>query len=238
MANLHSTAIHELEKLIDYPFTHKKTLLTALTHSSFAHEKKHKHIEDNERLEFLGDAILKLVVSDYLFSNFKHYAEGTMTKIRAVLISDKTLASIATEINLGKLLLLSRNEKKTGGETRASILANALEAIIGAIYIDGGLSKSQEVIHRLFQHLFSAIEPSLVIHDYKSKLQEIMQQKSDSLPEYTILKEVGPDHDKTFIIEGKVVVDEVAIHAVAHGKTKKITEQNVARKILNKLNAV
>ncbi|HAR61942.1 MAG: ribonuclease III [Candidatus Margulisiibacteriota bacterium] len=227
--------MHKLENLIAYEFENKKLLLTALTHSSYSNEKKAKQLENNERLEFLGDAILKLSISDYLYRNYPEYAEGIMTKIRALLISDHTLAKIAKSVDLGRMLLLSKNEKKTGGETRPSILANALEAIIGAIYLDGGLEKAKKIIYALFQVQLETIGPAFSTHDYKSKLQEYMQQNNLGLPEYTTIKELGPDHNKTFIIEGRVLLNNNEIKAIGRGKTKKISEQNVARRVLKKL---
>ncbi|OGH95463.1 MAG: ribonuclease III [Candidatus Margulisbacteria bacterium GWF2_38_17] len=235
MINIHNKEMHKLENLIAYEFENKKLLLTALTHSSYSNEKKAKQLENNERLEFLGDAILKLSISDYLYRNYPEYAEGIMTKIRALLISDHTLAKIAKSVDLGRMLLLSKNEKKTGGETRPSILANALEAIIGAIYLDGGLEKAKKIIYALFQVQLETIGPAFSTHDYKSKLQEYMQQNNLGLPEYTTIKELGPDHNKTFIIEGRVLLNNNEIKAIGRGKTKKISEQNVARRVLKKL---
>lgn len=226
-----------LEIHLNYHFNDAGLLLTALTHSSYAHEKKKRHILNNERLEFLGDAILKSVISEYLFTQYPQDSEGTMTKMRAMLISDKTLSEIAHQIELGNNIRLSGNEKRSGGNKRPSILANTMEAIFGALHLDGGYETAARVINQLYCRHYSQIINTGIDTDYKSKLQEIMQQHNQTLPVYELIKEVGPDHDKTFIIQGTIHFKQKNYTAVSRGKTKKVAEQLIAAKLLKKISA-
>lgn len=226
------TNYKEVEARLDYNFDDQQKLLTALTHSSYANENNKNGVVNNERMEFLGDAILKLAVSEFLYNKYPDYNEGQMTKIRAILISDKVLSEIADTIELGSSLRLSKNEKRSGGNKRPSILANSMEAVFGAIYLDKGPQPAIRVINQLYASHYNGINNSFSDSDYKSKLQEITQQQSAPLPEYTILKELGPDHDKTFLIEGKLWIKNQEIKAASKGKTKKIAEQSVAKKLL------
>jgi ribonuclease-3 len=195
-----------------------------LTHSSYANEKHWKYSANNERLEFLGDAILELVSSEYIYKNNANMVEGKMTKMRASLVCEMSLASSAREIRLGDFLYLGKGEQNTGGAGRDSILSDAFEAVIGAMYMDGGLKQAERFIHT---YVLSDIEKKQLFYDSKTILQEIIQStfREDTDIHYPILKETGPDHDKKFevccCINGKN-------YAKGHGRTKKAAEQKAA----------
>lgn len=198
----------------------------ALTHTSYAHEQKQGCRDHNERLEFLGDTVLDLVVSEYLFYRYPDLPEGDLTKFRAALVCETTLARVAATLQLGRYLLLGKGEEASGGRERTSLLADAFEAVVGAIYLDSGLTV---VAHFVISHLqgeISLLERGVYIQDYKTLLQELVQQHPDSRVEYEVIDESGPDHDKVF---------KVAVHVneqckgVGLGKSKKEAEQNAAR---------
>lgn len=214
----------EFENIIGYTFKNKNLLRNALTHSSYANERHWQYSANNERLEFLGDAILELVSSDYIYQTNANMVEGKMTKMRASLVCEMSLASSAREIRLGEFLYLGRGERHTGGANRDSILSDAFEAVIGAMYRDGGLKPAGEFIHK---YVLSDIEKKQLFYDSKTILQEIIQStfREDTDIHYPILKETGPDHDKTFevccCINGKN-------YARGGGRTKKAAEQKAA----------
>lgn len=221
--------LFDLEKKIGTSFLNKQLLNQSMTHSSYAHEE---NIPDNERLEFLGDAVIKIVISEYLYNKFPERPEGDLTKIRATVISDETLAKVAEKIHLGDFLLLSANEKKTGGSKRKSNVANAFEAIIGAIYLDSGLGKVRDF---LIEHLRQEVEKVSregFIKDYKSALQEYVQKKKWMLPQYKVEKEVGPKHQKVFVIGVRV---RGRVMGEGTGANKKEAEQKAAEVALKKL---
>jgi ribonuclease-3 len=206
------------------------TLLNhALTHSSYGHEK---NLPDNERLEFLGDAILKLAISEYIFNKYPEKAEGDLTKIRAAVISDETLANVGRQLTLGDFLLMSENEKKTGGSRRKSNLANTLEALIGAIYLDAGLGKARDLIVEMLRTEIELNARSGYIRDYKSALQEYSQKRKWELPHYKVIKESGPKHRRVFWMEVKV---HGKWYGVGRGGNKKEAEQRAAMQALRKL---
>lgn len=216
-----------LEKELGYSFKQSDRLTTALTHSSYANESR-KNISSNERLEFLGDSVLSLVVSDYLYKNYSHLAEGELTKLRASLVCEKSLSEFAKAINLGGHLLLGKGEQITGGAGRPSILADAFEAVIAAIYLDGGIEPAGKFIMRF-------VEPAIVSHkpkafrDYKTTLQEIIQQNPEEKLDYILVGESGPDHDKRFTVEVHINSN---IIGKGNGRTKKDAEQHAAREAL------
>lgn len=218
--------------VLNYKFQKIDLLNTALTHSSALHDLPQE--QDNERLEFLGDAVLKLVISEYLFKRFAGQDEGYLTKLRAALISDATLAERANALNLGKYLLLSRNEKQNGGKTKKSILANALEAVIGACYLDGGLSVARGVILDIYRPLLDSVN-IVNSSDFKSDLQEKIQSLGWKLPEYRVIQERGPEHDKVFTIQVKVGKGLRHYKQEGSGRTKKEAEQQAAKKLLQNL---
>ncbi len=213
--------IKEFEDKIGYTFENKQNLITALTHSSYANEKRLKKYKCNERLEFLGDAVLELVSSQYIFTKFSEKPEGEMSRIRASYVCEPTLALCAREMNLGKFILLGKGEDKTGGRQRDSVLSDAMEATIGAVYLDGGFDAAKEYVDKF---VLNDIESKKMFYDSKTILQEIVQGMHKTL-EYDLISESGPDHDKTFtvatLIEGEVV-------STATGHTKKKAEQAAA----------
>lgn len=220
--------MEDLQKLINYKFKKISLLQEALTHSSYANEHKAKNIRCNERLEFLGDSVLSIIVSDYIFKNFTSIPEGELTKLRASLVCEKSLFRFAKKINLGDYLILSRGEKNSGGALRPSILSDAFEALIAAIYLDSGLEQASEFV-------LSFVKPELTNHkpkafrDYKTKLQEIVQKNPGEHLEYILTGESGPDHNKHFTVEVHLNSNVIG---KGGGKSKKEAEQQAAREAL------
>ena len=214
----------EFEKLIGYQFNNIALLKEALTHSSYANEHRDKGIKCNERLEFLGDAVLSIVVADYIFANCPELPEGELTKLRSSLVCEKTLYKFGKLINLGDYLLLSRGEKNGGGNNRPSIVSDAFEAVIAAIYIDGGIEPAKK-------HILNFIIPEIKaqskkpVKDYKTTLQEIVQQNPGEILEYHMVSESGPDHDKHFVFEVHLNSNVIG---KGGGRSKKEAEQNAA----------
>ncbi len=226
-------SIAGLEKSIGYVFLNKAYIKTALTHSSYANEMKTKKIDVpyNERLEFLGDSVLSIIVSEHIFSDYRKFPEGELTKIRANVVCEKTLAKLARGINLGEFLLLGKGEELGGGRARDSILADAFEALLAAIYLDSGNEK--DVVAGF---LMPIIEPEItgyvssgMVTDYKTELQQIVQQASGERLEYVLVGQSGPDHEKVFEIEARL-----NSNVIGHGKgkSKRQAEQNAAREAL------
>lgn len=209
---------------IDYHFKNELYLRTALTHSSFANERHWPYSHNNERLEFLGDAVLELVSSEYIFSENPDMEEGKMTKMRASLVCEISLAQAAREIHLGEYLYLGKGEYTTGGYKRDSILSDAFEALIGAIYQDNGIEQARSFIRK---YVLSDIENKQLFHDSKTVLQEIVQRRfrSDASISYPLQKETGPDHNKTFEV---VCCINENNYGMGSGHTKKAAEQKAA----------
>jgi ribonuclease-3 len=223
--------LQELESKIGISFLNKSLLSQSLTHSSYAHESSGK-IHDNERLEFLGDAVIKLVVSEYLYNKFPTHTEGDLTKIRAVAISDDVLAGVTKKLKLGTFILLGSNERRTGGSDRKSNLANAIEALVGAVYLDAGLGKARDLLIELLLPEIEKISKEGYIKDFKSALQEFVQKKKWGLPYYNVIKEAGLKHRKTFIMEVKI---KGVRYGIGNGANKKEAEQAAAKVALLKL---
>jgi len=219
----------DLETKLATSFSNKNILNQSLTHSSYGHEKQ---IPDNERLEFLGDAILKLVISEYIFHKFPEKAEGDLTKIRAVVISDDTLAKVGGRLLLGSYLLMSENERKTGGVRRKSNLANTFEALIGAVFIDAGLGKSREMIISFLAEAIEKFSRAGYISDFKSALQEYAQKKKWELPRYNVVKETGLKHRRVFWVEVKI---RGRRYGLGRGRNKKEAEQRAAMQGLRRV---
>ncbi|WP_277668343.1 ribonuclease III [Caproiciproducens galactitolivorans] len=217
----------ELEEKLGYHFKNKSYLRTALTHSSYANETKAPG-GSNERLEFLGDSILGWVVADYLFKHFPDLPEGDLTKKRAALVCEKACCGFSTQLNVGKYLLLSHGEQNSGGRTRSSILADAFESIIAAIYLDGGLEEARKFILRFVLPLMQSAKPK-AFKDYKTMLQEIIQQNPEERLEYVLTGESGPDHDKHFTVEVHLNSNVIG---KGGGRSKKEAEQQAAREAL------
>ncbi len=220
--------IADLESKIGYQFKQPELLRQALTHSSYANEK-HKKQSDNERLEFLGDAVLELVSSEFIFKNYGKMPEGEMTKFRASIVCEPTLALCTKELDLGKYLYLGKGEDMTGGRTRKSVLSDALEAVIGAIYLDGGFDAAREFVHRF---ILVDVEHKKLFHDSKTILQEFVQGNYKEELHYVLIGEEGPDHDKKFMVEA-MMGERVIGHGTGH--TKKAAEQEAAYEALLKL---
>ncbi len=226
-------AFDALEARVGYRFRDRGLLEHALTHRSKAHEDPSGGVADNESMEFLGDAVLGLVVSDALFRAFPSYSEGQKSKIKANLVSTASLAEMAELMGLGEYMILGRGEEKTGGRHKQALLADTCEAVIAAIYLDGGLEPARQFLLReLGRHIEEARQPEYFGRDHKSRLQERLQGLGRPLPAYRITSEVGPDHSKLFYVE--VVVGE-AMLAQGAGRTKKDAEQEGARLALTAL---
>ncbi len=216
----------ELSKRLGYTFKRPELLLQALHHASYVNEQDDANLEDNERLEFLGDAVLDLVISDLLMERFQHAEEGALSKYRALVVDELGLYRVALTLQLGNYLLLGKGEEQSNGREKPSILADAVEALLGAVYLDAGFNKTMEVITRLFAPLLGRVETEEMVHDFKSLLQEYTQETCKTLPRYRLVKESGPAHDKTFTI---VLTLNGEILGEAEGKSKKEAEQKVAR---------
>ena len=219
--------LEEFENVIDYKFNNRDLLFEALSHSSFANESKHRY-RSNERLEFLGDSVLSIVVSDYLFENFTDIPEGELTKTRATLVCEKALYNFGGRINLGSYIMLGKGEEIAGGRERPSIIADAFEAVIAAIYLDGGMEAAKRHIMRFLPSdvLGAAAE---AYDDYKTILQEIIQRNPEERVEYRLVSESGPDHNKSFTV--RVMLNPNIIgEGTAH--SKKSAEQLAAREAL------
>ncbi|MFI5358852.1 MAG: ribonuclease III [Halanaerobiales bacterium] len=224
--------IQELEREIEIEFHDKLLLQRALTHKSFSNENTNLALRNNERLEFLGDSVLSIVISSYIFQNFPDYPEGELAKMRSVIVSEPSLADVARNINLGKYILLGRGEDLSGGRDRNSILADTMEAIIAAIYLDKGIEQARCFIIKHFKEKIEKVEKGEYIQDYKTILQEIIQKESLTGPVYDVIREDGPDHNKLFTVQVK---HQGRLLGIGKGYSKKEAEQNAARVALESL---
>ena len=218
--------LNEFEEKIGYKFNNIALLETALTHSSYANEKQISR-DCNERLEFLGDSILGVITAEYFYHNVRHLPEGEMTKKRAACVCEKSLFSFAKEIELGGYIFLGKGEENTGGRNRASILADAFEAVIAAIYLDSG--NLDEVRRFVLDFIRKAATQQINMRDYKTELQEIIQKNPDEHLTYVLVGESGPDHDKRFEVEVKLNSNVVGY---GKGRSKKTAEQQAAKQAL------
>lgn len=215
-----------LEQALSYSFTNVELLNQALTHKSYVHEQR-EPVQHNERLEFLGDAVLGLVISDYCYAEFAKLPEGELSKLRASLVNESNLARVARRLALGSYLLVGRGEELTGGRAKASLLADTLEAVLAAIYLDSSLQDAYQVVLRCFgTELSTALSEGH--KDYKSELQEYTQEKFGCVPTYTVVREHGPDHDKVFEVELAI---RGRLQGFGTGKSKKEAEQTAARNV-------
>ena len=222
--------IKDLETAIGYRFRNITLLQNALTHSSYANERWHDSLRSNERMEFLGDSILGMAVAEYLYRNFPDRPEGELTRMRADMVCENSLAAVAEKIGLGQHLLLGHGEERFGGRSRASILADAVESVIAASFLDGGIDAAGNFIK---QFILTEV-PVKKLHnaDYKTALQELVQQKKDQVLSYTLVGESGPDHDKKFEVDVSLN-GEVIGHGI--GSSKKRAEQDAAHSALDAL---
>ncbi|MBU3935793.1 ribonuclease III [Patescibacteria group bacterium] len=224
-------ALKELEASLGYCFEDMGLLDNALTHRSFVNENNSLSCKDNERLEFLGDAVLELTVSDMLMKKFPDDAEGELSKLRASVVNEQPLAGLARRFRIGEFLLLGRGEEASGGRMKPSLLANAFESLIAAMYLDGGFDRAAAFTRMLFEPLIEA-GTAAVYRDYKTAAQEICQALFQELPRYAIIEETGPDHDKRF--ETSLIIGERII-ATGTGRNKKEAEQQAAKMALETL---
>lgn len=216
----------EFETRIGYTFGRRDLLRRALTHKSFSHEAKDDAVRHNETFEFLGDSVLGFVIGDLLFAHFPDLDEGALSKMKAYLVSAPSLAEKARRFEMGDVILLGVGEEKTGGRRKDSLLANLFEAVIAAIYLDGGIVPARTLIEQSFVDDIRKIdEQDLLFHDYKTALQELAQGKGLPLPDYNVVAEVGPDHDKTFVVEVKLG----GLTARGEGSSKKEAQQQAAK---------
>lgn len=224
---------HDFEKVINYTFKNIEFLKQAFVHSSFSYENSLPF--NNERLEFLGDAVLELVISEYLYKEFTRISEGNLTKIRASIVCESSLASVARKLRLGNFLKLGKGEELTGGRDRDSILSDALEAVFGAIYLDGGFQCVQALVISLLGSEMQSTASNLNFRDYKTTLQETIQKTSQKPLTYSIVKESGPDHNKLFTAQ---VFHSNILLGTGNGKSKKEAEQSAAFAALQQFNIV
>lgn len=216
-----------LEENLRYEFKNKKLLINALTHSSYANEAR-DGVSSNERLEFLGDSVLSIVVSEYIYKEFNNLPEGELTKLRASLVCEKSLCQFSRELDLGKYLRLGKGEDKGGGRERDSILADAFEAVLAAMYLDGGFNVAKNHVMRFITNELNHTDDE-VFKDYKTALQEIIQKNPEESVTYILTKESGPDHDKVFEVEVRLNSNTIG---KGIGKNKKQAEQSAAKEAL------
>lgn len=230
-----SKNIAPLETSIGYSFKKKSILKEAITHKSFANENPKEASPFNERLEFLGDTILALIISEYLFRTYPEFTESQLSKIRAYAVQESTLAEIAKRLHIGVHLRLGKGEERTGGRTKPSLLANAFEAVLGAVYIDGGLKKANDLALRNLKDKINDVVTSNLIFDFKTKLQEVVQAQFGVLPRYVTHKEEGPEHEKIFEVE---VFIKNNLYGIGRGRSKKAAQQMAAEAGLKKIHVV
>lgn len=222
-------SVHELQKVIGYTFKDISILQRALTHTSYANEHRKQNVQHNERLEFLGDAVLELISSEFLYNKYPDKPEGELTKLRASMVCEPTLALSAREWNLGSYLRLGKGEDNNGGRNRDSIVSDAVEAVIGAIYLDGGFTNAKEFV---YQFVLNDIENKKLFFDSKTILQEIIQGDDLGEAEYLVIKEEGPDHEKVFYVELEIGGKPIS---QGRGHNKKAAEQEAAYHAIQKL---
>lgn len=218
-------SLQELQEVLGYQFKDESLLQLALTHSSYANEIRHKKTAYNERLEFLGDSVLGVIISRYVYDSNPD-SEGELTKVRSKIVCESTLAECARDIELGEYMRFGKGEELTGGRTRKSILADAFEALLASIYLDGGFSVVEPIIFKLMNEKIDMAEKGLIVDDYKTHLQELVQMHKDNRIKYELLEELGPDHRKVFKTAVKLNNQVIGI---GEGRSKKESEQEAAK---------
>ena len=219
----------DFERRIGYTFQRRDLLTRAITHKSYSHEARQDDVRHNETFEFLGDSVLGLVIGDLLFHQFPSLDEGALSKMKAYLVSATSLAEKARDLGMGEVILLGVGEEKTGGRRKDSLLANLFEAMIAAVYLDGGIDPARKLLEESFRGDLAKIDAEdLLFQDYKTALQELAQGNGLPLPEYVVVDEVGPDHDKTFIVDVKIGSSS----ARGEGSSKKEAQQQAAKHAL------
>ncbi len=224
--------VAELQRRLQVGFPDSALALSALTHKSYVNEHKEHATPHNERLEFLGDAVVDLAISHRLMERFPSASEGELSRLRALIVNEDGLAKVARTCGLGELLLLGKGEERTGGRTKSSVLADALEAVLGAIYLAGGLVAVLELVDRLFAESLAGVASGRNGLDYKTRLQEEAQTRVKAPPRYRVIAETGPDHEKVFEVEVFIAEE---LYARASGRSKKEAEQAAAQKALELL---
>lgn len=224
--------VNNVEKKIDYEFKDKELIVSALIHKSYSNENIKYKETNNEKLELLGDTVLNIITTEYLYFAFKNFNEGELVKLRSKIVSEPILASFAHYLDLGEHLLLSKGEVRNGGKTRPSILADAFEALLGALYIDGGIERTKEFLVPFLAPKIDRIKKDKMSFDYKTILQEHTQLKYKNIPEYVVTNTQGPDHMKLFTVAAELNKEIIGI---GNGKSKKEAEQNAARNACKKL---
>lgn len=233
MRREHSEKLQHLETLIGYRFTDRRLLERALTHRSFASERAHRTVRHNEALEFLGDAVLGFLVSDWLLERYPELSEGKLSKLKAYLVSARNLEVHAQRLRLGEFLRLNRGEEKTGGRTKRTLLVDAFEALVAAIYLDGGIEAAKQFLREQFAQVMDDLDPDRTeFMDYKTTLQERLQAQGSPPPVYEVIDERGPAHDRIFHVRVKA---DGQVIAFGQGRTIKAAHQSAARIALEKL---
>lgn len=223
------------EKRLGYKFKRREHLKRALTHKSFANEQRLPQTENNERYEYLGDAVLELAVSHILMERFPEHPEGELSKLRAAIVNEVQLAELARYLHVGEYLYLGKGEDQTGGRDKPSLLSDAFEAVLGAIYLDRGFGKAFAVVDRHYESIIERAGFAGFVKDYKTKLQEVSQGRFRTVPKYRMICEKGPDHRKMFEIH-LFIKDE--LWGIGQGMSKKQAEQNAAKQALEKMNVI
>jgi ribonuclease-3 len=219
------------KKKVHFVWRNPELLRLALVHSSFTYESRgrEEHNNNNERLEFLGDAVLELIISDYFYGSFPYKTEGELTKMRALTVCEPSLAAVAQRLELGRYMFMGRGEERSGGRERPALLADAFEALLGAVYLDAGLEEARRVALQQLADIIEEVKTGQTVRDYKTDLQEMLQRKSADPIQYSIIDEEGPDHDKTFTA---AVVYQGKRLGWGRGRTKKEAEQQAAKMAL------
>lgn len=224
--------LQKLQQMLGYMWQDQSLLVRALVHSSYTYECREREESNNERLEFLGDAVLQLVVSEYYYRRFQAKTEGELSKMRALTVCESSLARVARRLELGSFILMGRGEERSGGRERPSLLADAFEALLGSIYLDAGLDEARRVALQQLSGIIEEVETGHSLRDYKSELQELLQHDSSEPASYVIVAEKGPDHDKEFTA---AVLHRNCKLGEGRGKSKKEAEQQAARAALEKM---
>lgn len=227
--------LKSLESDMGYEFTDLRLLDVALTHRSFINESSEPGLQDNERLEFLGDAVLDLCVSDLLMKKYPDYNEGRLSRMRSLLVNEYPLAEMGRKFSLGEYLRLGKGEESSGGRKKNSILSNAFEAVVAAVYLDSGFDPISLLLEKLFEPLLLQNADDLLFRDFKTQLQEVSQELFKTIPKYSLMDEYGPDHDKTFVVQLGIAN---RIRTSGMGKSKKEAEQEAARRALEELDII
>ncbi len=226
--------LSSLQEDLGYEFKDLEFLQEALQHSSYVNEQNDPALRDNERFEFLGDAVLDLVITHMLMDHYAQTREGDLSRMRATIVNESELASVAQRLKLGQHVLLGRGETLSHGEEKKSILSDALEAVLAAVYLDGGLEAAFTVIEKQFSDIIPRVGDRLAVEDFKSRLQELVQVRFKTVPHYVVVTESGPDHDKTFQVRLSV---GNSLTSYGTGKSKKAAEQAAARQALQEIEA-